>query len=219
MQTLHVHLDESGDFNFSPRGTRFFVFTVAWTYDPLPLANDLTALRFNLLKQSLDLHRFHATSDRQAVRDQVVATMSSHRNWLFVSTVVEKAKVNPSIREQTQFYPKFAAMVLRFVLKGCVKPTTDQIVIFTDELPVQHQRKAVQKAIHTACRDALPAGMRFDAFHHPCASNKWLQVADYCCWSVHRKWERGDTRTYDQIRTRLYKTELDVLSNGTHRYY
>ena len=39
-------------------------------------------------------------------------------------------------------------------------------------------------------------------------------MADYCCWSVVRKWERGDIGTYDALKPRLYKPELDVFRFG-----
>ena len=51
LQTLHIHLDESGDLNFSPNGTRYFIFGCAWTYEPAPLANELNALRFTMVKE------------------------------------------------------------------------------------------------------------------------------------------------------------------------
>ena len=30
MPTLHLHLDESGNFSFKPTGTKYYVFTTAW---------------------------------------------------------------------------------------------------------------------------------------------------------------------------------------------
>ena len=65
MPTLHVHLDESGNLTFKPTGSQYYVFTAAWTYDAAPLGSEITALRFALLKRGHDLHRFHATEDKQ----------------------------------------------------------------------------------------------------------------------------------------------------------
>ena len=107
--TLHVHLDESGNLTFSPKGTRHYVFSAAWTHDPAPLAQALTTLRFSLLKQGHDLFRFHATEDKQANRDAVVHAMMGHDGWRFAAVVIEKAKVNPSLREPHRFYPTFAS--------------------------------------------------------------------------------------------------------------
>ena len=219
MPTLHVHLDESGNLSFTPNGTKHFVFAAAWTYDPRPLADELTALRFRLLKNGVDVHTFHAAVDQQRNRDAVVAAARANQQWSYAALVVEKPKINPAIRAAHQFYPQFATMLLRFVLRGSVRTGTDCVLVFTDQLPMKRRRELAEKAIKTACRAELPPTVRFESFHHPCASNTWIQVADYCAWAVFRKWERNDHRTYDQLRPRLEKPELNVTARGSWTYY
>ena len=219
MPTLHVHLDESGKLTFKPTGSRYYVFTAAWTYDPAPLANDLTALRFALLKQGHDLHRFHATNDRQVNRDAVVNALARHAGWNFAAVVIEKAKVYPDLRVPHRFYPQFASSILKYIFRHHVAPGTGTVLVFTDTLPVNERREAAEKAIKTACRQELPKATRFESYHHPSASNPWLQVADYCAWAVFRKWEQGDTRTYDQLRHCLAEAELDALRHGAVKHY
>lgn len=153
MPTLHVHLDESG-----------------------------TRLRFSLLKQGHNLPAFHATTDRQVNRDAVVRALAAHANWRFAAVVIERAKVNPAIREPHRFYPKFAS-------------------------------------IKTACRHELDPAIRFESYHHPAASNAWIQAADYCSWAIFKKWEHGDERTYGVLSARLAARELDALRLGTMEYY
>lgn len=211
-------MDESGDFSFTPRGKRFYIFAVAWTFEPGPLAQSLLSLRLNLLKQGHDLPRFHATTDKQPNRDAVVGLLSTFQNWWWIGVVVEKAKVNPSIYDPEEFYPKFAAMPLRFILKGRLRDA-DRVLIYTDSIPVQRQVESVKKTIKVSCRAVLPPSIPFCSYHHPSASNKWLQVADYCAWALARKWEQGDTRTYDALKSRLVLPELDVLRFGQTRYY
>lgn len=79
------------------------MFSAAWTYDPAPLAHSLTTLRFSLLKLGHDVFRFHATEDKQTNRNAVVRAMLDHDAWHFAAVVIEKAKVNPSIREAYRF--------------------------------------------------------------------------------------------------------------------
>ena len=52
----------------------------------------------------------------------------------------------------------------------------------------------------------------------PAASDPCLQVADYCCWAIGRKWERGDTRSYDLIATKI-QSEFDLFRRGAARHY
>src|SRR6267142_1785133 len=115
MPTLHVHLDESGDWTFNPKGSRYFVLTVAWTYDPQPLASALTALRFGFVAQGNNIESFHASPDKQSVRNAVVQTLLAHPTWQFASVVLEKCKINPSLYSPERFYPQFAGTLLKFL--------------------------------------------------------------------------------------------------------
>jgi len=217
--TLHIHIDESGNLTFSPQGTRYYVFTAAWTYDPAPLAARLTELRFTLLKAGHDVRAFHASEDKQANRDQVVSALAEHSRWNFAAVVIEKAKVYPHLYEPHRFYPEYASSVLKYIFHRHVRKDTDSVLVFTDTLPVKAKRDAAEKAIKITCRRELTEGIRFASYHHPAASNAWIQVADYCSWAVFKKWEQADTRTYDILRHRLVEPELDALRKGTVLHY
>lgn len=56
-----------------------------------------------------------------------------------------------------------------------------------------------------------------DGFSAP-ASHPGLQAADYCTWSVYRKYQRGDLRSYDLIRA-FIRSELDVFAEESVTYY
>lgn len=222
LPTLHIHTDESGNFDFSPRGTRYYVFTAAWTYHPAALAADLTALRFRLIKEGCgeSLSAFHACEDSPWLRSKVIAILLKYPSWSFASLVVDKPKVNPALYDPQKFYPKFLSMVLRFVLRGRVGPNTSQVLVFTDTLPMaqKKQAKAVQVAIKQACQREQPR-IPFHVLNHRRESNAWLQVADYCCWSVCRKWEHGNNNEYDVLKARLAATEIDPMSRGDRTTY
>ncbi|MGH7563567.1 MAG: hypothetical protein ACREK5_03990 [Gemmatimonadota bacterium] len=95
-----MHLDAAGNFTFSPKGSRYYIFAAAWTYDPESLAHELTRLRFRLLKKGKDLQGFHAAPDKQRIRDlEPKERMIADGNWRFAGLLVEKPKVNPSVRE------------------------------------------------------------------------------------------------------------------------
>lgn len=219
MPTLHVHLDESGDLRFRPTSTKFYVFTVAWTYDPAPLARAITTLRFQLLKQGHNLRTFHASEDKQVNRDAVVDLLAAHPDWHFAAVVVEKAKVFEDLRPPHRFYPQFASSALKYIFHRHVRSETKNILVFTDTLPVKEHREAAEKAIKTTCRRELPESIGFHSYHHPSHSNAWIQVVDYCSWAVFKKWEHGDLRTYDRLKHRMIEPELDALHRGEVRFY
>lgn len=219
MPTLHIAIDEAGNFTFSPKGSRFYVFGVAWTFDPEPLAAEITRLRFSLLKQGVDLQAFHASTDAQKNRDAFVQLITkTATKWRFAGLVVEKAKVNPSIRRPEAFYPQFLCSLLSFVFRGSITANASSLAIFTDTLPLERNRESVKKAIKTFCRREAK-GKPFELFHHCDESNCWLQVADYCTWAFQKKWESKDVRTYNQLLSRLHVSELDALRAGGTLYY
>lgn len=217
MSTLHIHVDESGDFSFNPKGSRYYIFTAAWTYNPQALGNALTSLRFSLNKNGANLSKFHACDDQQVHRNAVVDTLSAHHSWWFASVVVEKRKVNPTIRKPETFYPKFLNSVLLFILRGGMKPNTSRVLVYTDRVPIDAKKHLVNKSINDLCLRTLK--VPYQVMHHPSESNAWLQVADYCSWAVCRKWQNGDPRTYERLRPRLLALERDVLQGGTTIYY
>lgn len=208
MPTIHIHADESGDLRFTRGGSRYYTFTAAWTYDPSPLATELTNLRFFHLRNGENIERFHAKNDRDWLRKQVVAKMTSYDNWHFAAIVVDKSRVYTTLQDPIRFYPYFMPMVLRFVLRGRLKPGTDRILIYTDPIPINRKKKAIEKAIHQWCKDEVEEGVTFHIYHHSGTSNAWLQVVDYCSWAVHRKYEHGNTEYYDILRPRLAAPEL-----------
>lgn len=219
MPTLHLYLDESGDLNFKAAGTRYYVFAAAWTYDPHPIALDLSNLRFSLLKQGFDIQSFHATEDRQINRNAVLDILERHQGRQHGAIIVEKAKVDPSLYEPQRFYPEFAGMLLRQVLSKQVRPTTETVMVFTDVLPVERHREAVAKAIKSACRAQLGDHMPFHAYHHPRGTNCWIQAVDYCSWAMYIKWQRNEMRPYDRLLSRLAAPESEVLRDATTRFY
>jgi hypothetical protein len=44
-----------------------------------------------------------------------------------------------------------------------------------------------------------------------------VQVADSCAWAIERKWERGDSRSFDLIKDRI-TSENDIRSDDTEHY-
>jgi hypothetical protein len=215
--TLHIHIDESGTPKFTAQSPRYYVFAVAWTYEPSPLASDLSALRFKLLRDGHDIPCLHAQKDHLEHKQEVSRLLDGRSNWNWAAAVIEMAKVHPEGRSPDIFYPQFMAAPIRFVLRGRAKHAT-RALIYTDQLQVN--KESVKKAIRMTCAAELKhRGIPYHLYHHPSPSNAWLQVADYCAYAVYRKWEFSDNRLYDSIKRNLACPEMDLLRNGLRSYY
>lgn len=71
LKTLYLFVDESGNFDFSPKGTKFFVLSCLSTFYPVAEREKLLLLRYELLRDGFNQEYFHATEDRQEVRSKV----------------------------------------------------------------------------------------------------------------------------------------------------
>jgi hypothetical protein len=136
------------------------------------------------------------------------------------SLVIEKAKTSPALQQPDAFYPRMMGYLIRYALKGCWDHPISEVIVITDNLPTTRNGKSpVMKAIKTTLRTILPvAHQNFRVLHFASKSLYGLQIADYYNWAIFRKWERGDTRSYDLIKPNL-SSEFEIFRTGSVHYY
>ncbi|HST61434.1 MAG TPA: DUF3800 domain-containing protein [Longimicrobium sp.] len=194
---VFLFFDESGNLDFSANGSRHFCFGVLSLRDPGPLTAALTRLRYSLLEQGLELEYFHAAEDRQAVRDRVFDTLAEVGGFELDVLIADKRTLHPVLRNPFEFYCHHGYAIVEAALTR-VRHLDEPIVVVTDTLPLQRERKALEKAFRTAIRRLL-GDRQFSVVHHSSAAHAGLQAVDYMTWAVQRKL-RGDSRSYERIR-------------------
>ena len=71
---LFVYVDESGNLDFTSSGTAHYVLAAVATTDPFYSASELQKLKYNYLDNGkANIEYFHASEDRQFVRDDVLS--------------------------------------------------------------------------------------------------------------------------------------------------
>lgn len=217
-ESVYIFLDESGNLDFSPSGTRYFVLTCVSMTRPFPAYASLDALKYDLIQDGLDLDSFHAAEDNRAVRNAAFDCIGNSLTGIRVdSLIVEKSKTGPALTADLRFYPEMLGYLLKWVLPRLSPQGGDRIVI-TDTIPIKRQRKAVTKGVQQSLQQMLPGGIRYRIRHHPSRSHYGLQVADYCSWALFRKWERADESYYQKIRGSV-ASEFDIFRHGSTHYY
>lgn len=216
---LYIFLDEGGDFNFSQTGTRFFTITSIAKVRPFHVSRALHSLKYDLMEEGHDIETFHASEDKQKTRDRVFKIIQNNLEARVIDClIIEKRKTGPALQVPSQFYPRMMGYLLKFVLGHADMGPISEVIIVTDSIPLQKKRKAIEKTIKTTLRAELPPQMPFRVLHHASKSSFGLQIADYCNWAIYRKWQRGDTRSYDLIK-RGIRSEFDIFKNGEIFYY
>lgn len=217
---LYIFLDEGGNFDFSINGTKYFTLTSIIHLKPFNFYAPLAALKYKLIEENENLEYFHASEDKQIVRNQVYdIVIPELPNVLIDSIIVEKRKTNPALRDIGKFYSKMLGYLLQYVCAPRNLNSYDNIIVITDRIPVNKIRNAVEKAIkQTFSLTMSNIGKPYQILHHESKASFALQVADYINWAIYRKWDSGDTRSYDLIKNRI-RSEFDVFRRGNTCYY
>lgn len=216
---LYIFLDEAGNLDFSPGGSRYFVLSSVTKERPFEAYKELTELKYDLVESGANIEYFHAAEDNQATRNQVFHIIQSNLSGIRVdSLVVEKRKTAESLRAEERFYPEMLGYLLRYVIQGHDVRQFAEVIVFTDRIPVQRKRQAVEKAVKLTLAQRLPEGVRYRVLHHDSKSNCDLQIADYCNWAIYRKWDRADERSYALIQPAV-RSEFETFRHGSICYY
>lgn len=218
-QPLYVFLDEGGNLDFSPSGTKYFVLTGVWLPRPFPCDADLHSLRFDLIETGLDIEYFHASEDRQPTRDRVFGIIRGCLSAFKADAViVEKAKTGPSLRDDAKFYPDMLGHLLKYIINGCGIDRWSEVIVITDRIPVTKKRQAVEKAVRMTLAKMLPAGTKYRVLHHDSKSCAGLQIADYFNWAIYRAWDKDDRRSLDLVKSAV-RSQFDIFQRGQTKWY
>lgn len=218
-QILYIFLDEGGNLDFSDTGTKYFTLTSLLKTRPFYADKDLLDLKYDFIEENRNIEYFHASEDRQIVRDAVFNLIKKYlRDISIDSLIVEKRKTHPALQKDERFFPEMIGYLLPYVINRHSLRNIEKIIIFTDNIPVRKQRNIIEKAIKKSLACKLGDKIDYAIFHHSSKSNCYLQLVDYCNWAVYRKWECKDVRSYDLIK-KAVRSEFDIFEKGDTYFY
>ncbi|HET9662085.1 MAG TPA: DUF3800 domain-containing protein [Thermomicrobiales bacterium] len=212
MDLRYLFLDESGNLDFTTKGTRYFTLTSVMLVD-CGCGNELIELRRMLAWEGINLvGEFHATEDYQHVRDRVFDAISRHELRID-ATIIEKREIAGHLRSnEHRFYKQMLYLHLKHVVAEVVKPG-DSLLVVCAALGTRRDRELHRENLRDVIDQIQPSGSVIRFAFWPAAIEPCLQVADYCSWAIHRKWERRDERSYVLIADKI-ATEFDLFSKG-----
>ena len=132
------------------------------------------------------------------------------------ATILENRKAQPHLQSQRGLYKMAWYLHFKFVAPR-IANRDDRLFVTAASLGTKKKRKSFHLAVDDVVMQVSPCRSHRVAFW-PMESDPCLQVADYCTWAIQRKWEMGDSRSYDLIRDRI-GTEYEVWRIGTTYYY
>ena len=213
----YVFADEAGNFDFRDRtgASRFFILTTV-TADSPDVGDDLLKLRRTLAWDGIALEsNFHATEDAQAVRDQVFGVLVDH-DFRIDTTILEKRKTQPHLAENKERFYKMAWFLHFKHVAPRITSANTELLVIAAQIGTKRRRKTMRLAIEDVVDQSTRC--KWEVAFWPAESEPGLQVADYCCWAIQRKYEKADTRSYDLIEDKI-ETEFRPYDVGTETYY
>lgn len=228
---LYLFIDESGNFDFSPKGTKFFVLTGFATFDPVIKRDDLVRLRYKLLSEGVDQEYFHATEDKQTVRDEMFAFLATlGATYEVHSIIARKNRTNPSLYREYYMkgdrfiqrttgiglYKKLCECLLKYIFKGKSRQV-GKIIIVAGALFVGDKKKTLLQTLKHYLKNNFP-GVPFEIYSHQSCADLNCQLADYCCWAVGVYMERSEKRPYEVIKPQV-RSVFDIFKSGETEYY
>lgn len=187
---VFVFIDESGNFDFSERGTKHFVMSAFVTQNPTLCTRGLADLTYEMLARGLsDQVPFHASDNSLGTRRLVLARICRQEDGCFVlSAVTDKSEAHPSAKTPESLYLGMGSFLIDNICDRINNPDTPLIVLFDSALPARH-RSLFQQAI----RKSLKVQRRhFVVAIRPVKQDLNGQIADFYAWAAFRAWERND---------------------------
>lgn len=239
-KTLYIFIDESGNFDFTPNGTKYFVMTAVSTMTPLEsrvdLLNQLHKLKYQNWSNGVSDYYFHATEDKQDVRDTVFSAIRELNDIEIDTIFAQKNKTHPSlytqldltkkdtdgslgkpIRSEERFYDKISQILLQYIFKRCdARGSVDQIVVVLGSIFTNKKRDYVLKSLKQYLKSNFDKP--FYIYFHPTSSDINCQIADYCGWAIYVRLDRGEDRPWKEIKLKV-KSHFDVFERGDTEYY
>lgn len=210
---LYIFLDESGNFDFSSKGSKYYIFTAITKERPFLLNPLLEELKYDLLEFGLEVEYFHASEDRKPIRSRVYSILAdNHERLNIYSVIIEKSKVDPELQDPVKFYPIMLGYLVRHVIKSIDLTKYKEVIVITDSLPNNKHGQTLNKAIKPVLNSMIRNIAPYRIMHHSSKSCLSLQVVDYCCYAMFRKYESNDLSYYDLIKGRLCSENVLAFS-------
>ena len=132
------------------------------------------------------------------------------------SLIAEKRKTEPTLTRDGRLYSEMLSCLLSRVVSRPANSKLSEVTVIADVVPLRSRRRAIEKSVRSALSTTLPKRPIFRVLHHDSRAHYGLQVADYLCWAVFRKYERGESGFFDQVRPAML-SEVEFFESGTTR--
>lgn len=183
---------------------------------PLDSAASLVGLKYHLLAEGIDVSSFHASEDKQFIRDRVFPLIDGLKNIKAHAIYGDKHKAAPVLQTPEGLYALFGSAIIKFAIKAYAADNYKQIVVIFDQALTNKQQGSFMGAVKPELKKL---GKPFHIYFQRLISDGNGQIADYICWAKYVVLERNELRPWAALQISLCPTDFDIFRNGHTRYY
>lgn len=210
----YLFIDESGNFDFSPQGTKHFVLTGLLMTNPSKNLNDLSDIKYEALVNGQDIEYFHASEDPQNIRDKIFDFLKTpHLDIQIYSVISEKKNVQKDMYvekylkrgkhiERVTGYHLYQSICLKLLKLVGIK-SNDHLIVVLGSLFTREKHAMISGTIKKYLKTKRLSS--YWIYFHQTKSDFNSQLADYCSWGIYVKMERGEARPYRSISGKITK--------------
>lgn len=206
--SLFIFIDESGNFDFTERGTRYFVMAGVATLTPLRSALAMHELRYKLLSDGVDVRGFHASEDKQTVRNTVLAALAGLSNVRGHVIYGDKRQAPRALHSDSALHTLFGRSLITHFLHAFDDTDYEKVVVIFDQALTRKK----QGDFHGILKPELKSiRKRFHLYFHPMVADMNGQIADYMAWSKFVSLEREEMRPWTSLASTIAPSDDDVF--------
>ena len=196
-KSVFVFIDESGNFDFSPTGTRHLVLSAVIFQKPIRSASKMLNLKYHRYAKGFNTPGFHASEDRNNTRHQVFEVIASDKYLSSFTAVLDKAEYRERPLKPTDIYYSFGLSLskhLRTLGHG------KKVVLIFDKALMARDEKALFASLK-------PRLASYDSsyliYFQNVSRDLNAQIADYVAWANFVSFERNNRLWIDLLPKRL----------------
>jgi len=202
----YIFLDESGDLGFNPnkKSSKSFVITFLFVENKNQIEKTVKRLAKILCKKELKKHVgvLHACKEKPKTRMKLLS-MLNEKDISVLSIYLNKQKVYTKLQNEKHVLYNFVANILLDRL------FTKKLISLDGEITLIASRRETNRFLN----DNFKSYLKDQVFvNHKInihveiktpESEKGLQAADFICWAIYQKRERGDESYFNLIKDRI----------------
>jgi hypothetical protein len=180
----------------------------------------------------VDIEYFHATEDRQSVRDAVFESLQQTDDFEIDSIFLKNNRFNPylytkyytkndshakPIRTEERLYQQVSQNLLKHIFSRYhPEKKVEGIVVVLGAIFTRPRREYILKGLKSYLKSHFDK--RFFVYFQSVSSDINCQIADYCGWAIYVQYERGEKRPLEKIQSKIQSC-TDVFRDSSMEYY